>query len=226
MVGGRDQALDGSGTAAEFTLVVDAAAGGRIEVALGDFILKASYQRQGADLLLEGADGTKVLIQGYFDSIDPADLVTGNGSVVSGATVVRLAGPPAPAQYAQAGTAQGAEPIGTVETADGQASVVRAAGARQLLEPGDSVFQGDVVETGTALLHEPAHRVVTLVGREQLDAARAGTQFQHGNGHPIGGHVLGVLERQAEQVAPESDDLVVSRNRDTEVRESGRHRRS
>ena len=37
-------------------------------------------------------------------------------------------------------------------------------------------------------------------------------------------NVLGVLEGQAEQVAPEADDLVVGRNRDAEVRESGHHR--
>ncbi len=42
----------------------------------------------------------------------------------------------------------GATPIGIIETLEGKVTVIRANGARTVLEPGATVYEGDVIETG------------------------------------------------------------------------------
>ena len=73
---------------------------------------------------------------------------------------MRLAGPQAPGQFAQAfgqdtfgetafDVAQAvSEPIGQVETSTGSVTAVRVDGTRVTLGEGDTLFQGDVIETG------------------------------------------------------------------------------
>src|SRR5688572_7722751 len=79
-------------------------AAGPVAVPGGDFLLQADFVRAGPDLLLIGADGTRILIQGYFTSEHPPDLLTEGGARISGALAEKLAGPAAPG-FAQAGTA-------------------------------------------------------------------------------------------------------------------------
>ena len=73
---------------------------------------------------------------------------------------MRLAGPQAPGQFAQAfgqdtfgetafDVAQAvSEPIAQVETSTGSVTAVRVDGTRVTLGEGDTLFQGDVIETG------------------------------------------------------------------------------
>ena len=108
-----------SGTDGHFIQIFDGAGATQLKISLGDFILKADYSRNGADLVLSGEDGAELLIQDYFSNATLPDLVSENGSLVEGGVVDRLAGPLAPGQYAQAAqTAQNA--IGVVEDAFGQ----------------------------------------------------------------------------------------------------------
>lgn len=138
---------DNSATGTQFIQVIDGAGASKLTIALGDFILKADFVRDGADLILSGQDGDKILIREYFANAELPDLVSENGSLVDGTIAARLAGPLAPGQYAQ--TAQsGQNPIGVVEDAFGQVTAQRADGSRVELKKGDPVYQGDVVETG------------------------------------------------------------------------------
>jgi Ca2+-binding RTX toxin-like protein len=126
-------------------------ANGKTEVVVpgNDFILTAEYARAGTDLVLTGADGREVVVRGYFEQVTPPTLATGEGAAIAGATVMRLAGPEAPGQYAQAAPAPGgAAPIGRVETADGQATAQHTDGTRTVLAKDSPVFAGDVVQTG------------------------------------------------------------------------------
>ena len=73
--------------------VVDATDGSSLFISGEDFILGASYERLGPDLLLSGDDHS-VFIKGYFTHEDAPDLYTSDGSaVVRGSTATRLAGP-------------------------------------------------------------------------------------------------------------------------------------
>jgi len=84
------------------------AGGAPIMVPGGILLLTADYVRLGPDLLLTGRDGQQHLIPGYFAAETPADLMTGGGAVISGDLATKLAGPVAPAQYAQAAPAAAA----------------------------------------------------------------------------------------------------------------------
>ena len=59
----------------------------------------------------------------------------------------RLAGAGAPQQVAQGGGAFGAQPIGSVETAEGVVTAIRADGIRVTLDAGDTVYEGDIIFT-------------------------------------------------------------------------------
>ncbi|MBT6111963.1 MAG: hypothetical protein HOH64_17885 [Rhodospirillales bacterium] len=117
------------------------------------WLLKADFSPQGSDLLLTGADGSKVLIRDFFNLDAPPDLVTDGGAVISAELAVKLAGPTAPGQFALLENgpfnqlAQVSEPIGSVEAADGLVEVIRIDGTKMSLSKGDDIFQGDTVIT-------------------------------------------------------------------------------
>ena len=77
--------------------VIDATAGDEALFIPGEeFVLEASYERLGPDLLLSG-EGHSVFVQGYFTHEEAPDLYTSDGSaVVRGSVATRLAGPATP----------------------------------------------------------------------------------------------------------------------------------
>jgi len=85
----------GTELASDFTHILQAT-DGAITVPGGDFLLSADFVRLGPDLLLVGADGTRILIQGYFTSEHPPDLQTEGGARIGGDLAGKLAGPEAP----------------------------------------------------------------------------------------------------------------------------------
>ena len=113
-----------------------------------DFALTgAAFTRQGHDLILEAANGERILVQEYFAASQPPALATEGGAVLAPDLVRALAGSLAPGQYAQA-AGTGAAPIGKVATAEGPVTATRADGTAVTLGLDDPVYQGDVVETG------------------------------------------------------------------------------
>ena len=101
----------------------------------------------GDNLTLTAPDGTVTVVEGYFGTENPPQLVSPGGGQMEGDMVSQLAGPLAPGQVADAGPAVGAQPIGTVESSSGTVMATRADGTQVELQAGDPVFQGDILET-------------------------------------------------------------------------------
>ena len=130
------------------SLVLDAHAATGIMLPDGDFATSAQFTRQGDDLLLIGPEGRVVVVQDYFLIEPRPDLLTPEGGRITASLVNSFTPPEAPGQYAQVGgTPTKAEAIGQVKDLTGQAFAVRSDGTRVQLSAGDSVFQGDVIET-------------------------------------------------------------------------------
>ncbi|MET1412350.1 M10 family metallopeptidase C-terminal domain-containing protein [Roseibium sp. HPY-6] len=129
------------------TAVVDAS-DSLAPIANTQLVFKGDYTREGPDLLISHPEHGSLLVLNYFRQAQPQDLVTADGPVLDGNTVVKLAGPIAPLQSAQAGTGLAATPIGNVQSAEGTVTAQRTDGSTATLTTGDPVFQGDVVQTG------------------------------------------------------------------------------
>jgi len=122
-------------------------ASGRVVIPDAEFLFGAHFKKAGADLVLVGQDGHKLVVTGYFDHDHPPDLVTPGGAGLSAEVVAHLAVPETPGQYAQAGAPAGAPVIGRVERLAGSVTVQHANGVVEELKVGDSIRQGDVIET-------------------------------------------------------------------------------
>ncbi|HYE52145.1 MAG TPA: FecR family protein, partial [Azospirillaceae bacterium] len=124
--------------------------GAAVRVPMGGELFGAEFARApGGDLLVTAADGSQLLLTGYFDNATMPDIVSADGAVLRGTVAGLLAGPLAPGETAQAGAAAAGagQPIGVVETLAGTATVVRN-GVAQPLGAGDPVFLNDEVRTG------------------------------------------------------------------------------
>lgn len=129
--------------------VVEAAGNGHMVVPDARLLFGGDFTRTGHDLYVHNDGEPSLFIQDYFLTDPPADLYAPDGSVLGGNVVARLAGPLAPAQYAQSESPEtAAGPIGQVETQDGAASVQRADGSVVDLAVGTKIFANDVVQTG------------------------------------------------------------------------------
>ena len=122
-------------------------------------------------------DGTTITVEGYQDNPNPPNLVSSDGAEVGSDVVSAMAGPadggaPAgggdfgfmPTEEAEAIQAQevsgnvadnpnvisgtDGEPIGNIESLEGEVFAIRADGEPVRLELGDQVFQGDILEPG------------------------------------------------------------------------------
>lgn len=121
---------------------------GPVTIPGGDWLLHAKFGHAGADLLLTGEDGAQILVRDYFAQMSLPDLITDHGAVIGGDLAARLAGPVAPAQYAQAGDTPAIASVGSVTKLSGDATVRHADGSATPLKQGDQIYQGDVVQTG------------------------------------------------------------------------------
>ena len=117
----------------------------------GADFLRADFSRSGPDLLIETPSGDHFVITSYFTFLAPPALETADGAILNAGLVAKLAGPVAPAMTAQnagLGFSNLGEPIGQINEGAGSISVTHADGNRGVLTLGDSIFQGDVLETG------------------------------------------------------------------------------
>ncbi|MCB9988602.1 MAG: FG-GAP repeat protein [Rhodospirillales bacterium] len=118
-----------------------------IEIPGGDFIASADIIKDGADLILEGANGETIVIEGYFDASPAPLLMSPDGGALTPELVDSFAHNAGPVQYAQNGTLSDVSPVGAVEEISGDATVTRADGTTETLTIGMPIFQGDIVET-------------------------------------------------------------------------------
>ncbi len=124
-------------------------ADGVAELPGGIDLAGASFNEASEDLVILLADGSIVLVQGYFAGAAPP-LVSPDGTSLPGLMVETLAKAGNGLTLAQAGdtAATGGQQIGTVVTVRGTVTVERADGTTDTLEQGDAVFLNDVVVTG------------------------------------------------------------------------------
>jgi hypothetical protein len=122
---------------------------------LGDFIsvpdahalFTGAFERAGHDLFLSG-NGKTFVAKDYFAHERRLPLLSSEGAALNGKVIEFLAGPEHPTHYAQVGAPAGQNPVGRVEKATGFVTVQHANGAVVQANPGDPVYQGDVVQTG------------------------------------------------------------------------------
>jgi VCBS repeat-containing protein len=117
-----------------------------VEIDDSQFLFSAHFKKAGADLVLTGDDGHRLVLVDYFNLAKRPDL-TSHGATMSADLVTHLAGPDAPGQYAQAGAPAGAQVIGKCERISGGATVQHANGVVEEIKAGDAVLKGDVVMT-------------------------------------------------------------------------------
>ena len=122
---------------------------GRGEVSVpDDLLLSADFARSGSDLFLIAPGGETAVVPHFFAQEALPDLVSVSGARMDGDWVGRLAGPQAPAQYAQNAEVATDAPIGTIESLTGSVTATHADGSQIVLQKGDAIFQGDLLETG------------------------------------------------------------------------------
>ena len=134
----------------DVVISVGAAQNEALNIPGGDVYLSADFIRTGYDLILEVDGAQTIVIPDYFMSDTAPDLLLDTGAVVSGALATKLAGPMTTGQYAQLQASPGGvgAAIGSVTDLDGSVVATRADGTQVTLGAGDSVYQGDVIETG------------------------------------------------------------------------------
>jgi hypothetical protein len=117
----------------------------KIIVSDAQLLFMGDYRRSGVDLILS-KDGHELVVEDYFRGEKRASLASPDGSHLTGDIVNALAGN---VEYAQA--AGGPDPgrvIGHVTKLTGNATAIRN-GVSIILNAGDNVEKGDVVQTGT-----------------------------------------------------------------------------
>ena len=108
-------------------------------------LFNGDYKKSGLDLVLS-KDGQELVLHDYFKGENRAPLASPDGAHLTGDLVNALSGH---VQYAQAdGSAAAAKVIGHVTKLEGSATCLRN-GVAIILNNGDNVEKGDVVQTGT-----------------------------------------------------------------------------
>jgi len=125
--------------------VLSLPAGGPLIVPGGGLMTDAVFARVDGDLLIELADGSRLIVRDYFYAATPPALATDAGAHIGPETVSALAGFDAASTPTVAPVAA---PIGRVETVSGDAEIVRADGTRIEAEAGTLLARGDRIETG------------------------------------------------------------------------------
>ncbi|MDB5504974.1 MAG: hypothetical protein JWR89_4876, partial [Tardiphaga sp.] len=121
-----------------------AATGHAVVVPYASLLFSGDYKRAGVDLVLS-KDGHDYVVQDYFKGSTRATLASPDGAHLSGDLVTALTGE---VQLAQLGGATAAaQVIGTVTKLTGSATTIRN-GVSVMLNVGDNVQKGDVVQAG------------------------------------------------------------------------------
>ncbi|MBR1125862.1 VCBS domain-containing protein [Bradyrhizobium lablabi] len=142
--------LSGAGLHPKALPHVDSVSGhapsGSVVVKDAHLLFNGDYRKAGLDLVIS-KDGQEVVVPEYFKGDKRAALASPDGAHLTGDIVSALAGH---AQYAQTadGSASAAKVIGHVTKLAGNATVVRN-GVSIVLNLGDTVNQGDVVQSGS-----------------------------------------------------------------------------
>lgn len=121
--------------------------GDSIPVPAAGFITNADMHQQGEDLIMQGADGSSVTVQGYFALETQPSLVSPDGKVLNPALVKSFI-TANNAEYAQDDSSMNdATPVGEVSEVKGSATVIHADGSKEAITKGSAIYEGDIIET-------------------------------------------------------------------------------
>ncbi len=141
--------IDGSGVHPDARLHVDSisthAPSDAIIVPDADLLFHGDFKRSGVDLIVS-RDDHELVVQDYFKGEKRAPLASPDGAHLTGDVINALAGH---VQFAQAdGSASAGKVIGHVTKLVGTATAIRN-GVSIILNHGDNVEKGDVVQSGS-----------------------------------------------------------------------------
>ncbi|MCC6597632.1 MAG: FecR domain-containing protein [Alphaproteobacteria bacterium] len=119
--------------------------GARVDLPDVSYVRDAGIERAGADLVLNGPEGA-VVIEGYFSSNLPPDLVAPGGETLTPDLVHAFAR--SSPVYAQVHSETDVSPVGAVSEVSGEAIVIRTDGGTEKVSMGTRIYEGDVIETG------------------------------------------------------------------------------
>ncbi len=146
-VGARNTfALSSDESGSQPTIIHPSGDDGNIHIPDAHLLFSADFSRESYDLILTGGDRAQTIVPGYFSMSHGPDLVSPSGALLNFETVRALAGPLAPGQYAQASNPTADVAIGKVVT--GEATAAHVDGSSSTLQIGDTVYHGDVLQTG------------------------------------------------------------------------------
>ena len=129
-----------------FDSLADHGHAGTFEIPDAHLLFSGDYQRSGSDLIISD-QLHHVVVPNYFHGEKRPSLVSPEGAPLDARVVDALTGHVA---YAQAGAAApGAKVVGHVVKMTGSASLVRN-GVAVVINTGDTLYQNDVVQTGTS----------------------------------------------------------------------------
>ncbi|HIJ27835.1 MAG TPA: hypothetical protein HPP91_04785, partial [Gammaproteobacteria bacterium] len=119
-----------------------------------ELLLKGEYSRSGDDLVIRGAMGEEIRVEGYFSGDVPPTLQTADGAAIIPEIVekllvntdsVQVAGPAGSIAIPE----MLGDPIGAVDTVgkDGNITAKGSDGVIRILKEGDPIYKDDVIET-------------------------------------------------------------------------------
>lgn len=117
---------------------------GNLDLPDESFVRNADISRDGADLVLDGPDGT-IIIESYFSQAQSPILTAPNGATLSPQLVDSFIS--SGNDYAQSESMSDVSPVGAVQEITGNATITRGDGSTHELSIGSPVYQGDVIET-------------------------------------------------------------------------------
>ena len=135
---------DNSQSANVHKIILDSESGQRVELPNDSFVSDANITRSGVDLVLETPDGI-VVVEGYFSSMTPPNLVAPDGTTLTPSLVNSFMR--SGDEYAENLTHADVSPVGAVQEIAGEATVTRVDGTVEVVGIGTPIYQGDVVET-------------------------------------------------------------------------------
>lgn len=141
--------IDGQAENAQKAGATTVQAHGHDVIALPDvsFIKDADMARDGQDLVLQGPDGTVIVVEGYF-SADPAPLLQApHGETLTPALVNSFVHTAGPVQYAAADAMNDESPVGVVQDVTGGATITHPNGSTETVTIGTQIYEGDIIET-------------------------------------------------------------------------------
>ncbi len=129
--------------------IIEAKDGQTVTVPDASFITNSELVRDGQDLVIEGPDGSSIVIKDYFNAEPAPTIKAETGETLTQDLVDSFVTHSGNAQYAQAASANDASPVGAVQEATGKATVTHADGSTEEAHIGTQIFEGDVIETSS-----------------------------------------------------------------------------